>query len=243
MVSKNDIRELWARQGISSADIDYEKWGRRRADIIRMAELSRSCIFTVDVFRGVYDYISENFTELFGVRPESVEELVHPDDLARIADLQVRHAKFIYSLPPGERNDYRTIYQARMRGAQGRWINVVSRQQVIETDNHGKAWIVMGMIELAPDQTLVDRVKCSVLNLRTGQFFNPYASSLEWALTGRELEVLSLMARGCLSKEIAAHLSVSKHTIDNHRKNILAKLEADNAIEAINRAREAGLTD
>jgi DNA-binding NarL/FixJ family response regulator len=66
---------------------------------------------------------------------------------------------------------------------------------------------------------------------------------MERALTDRELEVLSLMAQGRLSKEIAARLGVSKHTVDNHRKNILAKLEADNAIEAINRAREAGLID
>jgi DNA-binding CsgD family transcriptional regulator len=234
---------MWARQGISPADLDYERWGRNRTELIRMAELSRNCIFMVDVYKGVYDYISANFIELFGVRPGSVEDLVHPDDRARLADLQIRHGKFIYSLPPKERNDYRTIYQMRMRGAGGGYINVTSRQQVIETDALGKAWIVMGMMELSPDQTPADRVKCSVLNLRTGHFFNPYAESREWALTGRELEILSLIGRGLLSKEIAGRLGVSKHTIDNHRKNILAKLDADNAIEAINTARGAGLID
>ncbi len=242
---------MWARQGISPDDLDYERWERRRAEIIRMAELSRSPVFTVDVYKGVYNYASDGFTDLFGVGRERlrsiseqgdlIEELIHPDDRARLADLQIRHAKFIYSLPPEERNDYRTIYQIRMRGAAGRHINIVSRQQVIETDANGKAWIIMGIMELAPDQTPADRVKCSVLNLQTGQFFNPYASSQEWTLTDRELEVLSLIGQGYLSKEIAAQLGVSKHTIDNHRKNILTKLEADNAIEAINRAREAGL--
>ncbi len=241
--AEDQIRDMWARQAISPADVDYERWELRRAEIVRMAALSRSPVFTVDVFRGVYDYISDNFIELFGVLPGSVEELVHPDDRARLADLQIRHAKFIYSLPPGERNDYRTIYQVRMRGAQGRWINVVSRQQVIETDRSGKAWIVMGMVELAPDQTPTDRVRCSVFNMRTGQFFNPYASSREYALTDRELEVLSLIGRGHLSKEIAGRLNVSVNTIHNHRKNILTKLEADNAIEAINTARSAGLID
>ena len=249
--SGNKVREMWARQRISPVDIDYARWERRRAEMIRMAEFSRGCIFAVDVYRGVYDYASEGFTDLFGIAPQRlrnisehgdfIEELLHPDDRIRLADLQIRHAKFIYSLPPQERNDYRTIYQVRMRGANGRYINVVSRQQVIETDAGGKAWIVMGMMELAPDQTPSDRVRCSVLNLRTGQFFNPYAVSLEWTLTERELEILSLMARGLLSKEIAEKLAVSKHTIDNHRKNILAKLASDNAIEALNTARAAGL--
>ncbi len=235
------VKEMWARQGISPADLDYVRWECRREELVRMAALSRGCIFAVDVYKGVYDYLSEGFADLFGVKPETVEELVHPDDRAGLQDLQIRHGKFIYSLPPEERNDYRTIYQVRMRGTGGRYINVVSRQQVIETDARGKAWIVMGIIELAPDQTPTDRVRCSVLNLRTGQFFNPYASSRELSLTDRELEILSLMARGLLSKEIAEKLAVSKHTVDNHRKNILAKLEADNAIEAINTARSAGL--
>ncbi len=235
------IREMWEQQGVAPDDIDQGRWEQHRAEIIRMAELNRSCIFMVDVYKETYDYVSENFVELFGVKPETAEELLHPDDRARIADLQLRHAKFIRSLPPEERNNYRTIYQVRMRGATGRYINIVSRQQVVETDRNGKAWIVMGMIEIAPDQTPVDRVKCSVLNMRTGQFFNPYAESQEWALTERELEILTLVGQGLLSKEIAGKLGVSKHTIDNHRKNILTKLEADNAIEAINTARAAGL--
>ncbi len=246
-------KELWARQAISPADVDYERWGRRRVELIRMAELTRSCIFAVDVYKGVYDYASEGFTDLFGIAPEKlqniseqgdvIEELIHPDDRPKIIDLQIRHSKFIYSLLPEERNDYRTIYQMRMRSAGGRYINVVSRQQVIEITTDGKAWIVMGMIELAPDQTPTDRVKCSVLNLRTGQFFNPYADSQDLTLTERELEILSLIGQGFLSKEIAEKLGISKHTIDNHRKNILTKLGVDNAIEAINRARSAGLID
>ena len=247
------VREMWARQAISPADVDYRIWERRRDELTGLATLSRSPVFAVDVYKGAYVYASEGFTDLFGVAPERlqnigeqgdlIEELIHPDDRARLADLQIRHAKFIYSLPPEERNDFRTIYQVRMRGAGGRWINVVSRQQVIETDRSGKAWIVMGIMELAPDQTPTDRVRCSVLNLRTRQFFNPYATSPEWTLTDRELEILSLIGHGHLSKEIAQKLNVSLNTIHNHRKNILTKLEADNAIEAINTARAAGLID
>ncbi len=246
------VREMWSRQGVDPLDVDHERWRRNRALLVRMAGLARSCIFAVDVCKGVYDYASEGFTDLFGIDPallrnipehggDFIKELIHPDDREKVAELQIRHGKFIDSLPPGERNDYRTIYQVRMRGAHGRYINVVSRHQVIETDRNGKAWIVMGVMELSPDQTPADRVKCSVLNFRTGRFFNPYAESLERELTDRESEILSLIGQGLLSKEIAGRLGISKYTVDNHRKNIIAKLEADNAIEAINTARAAGL--
>ncbi len=44
-------------------------------------------------------------------------------------------------------------------------------------------------------------------------------------LSGRELEVLRLVARGFLNKQIADQLSISLHTVISHRKNITRKLQ------------------
>jgi DNA-binding CsgD family transcriptional regulator len=43
-------------------------------------------------------------------------------------------------------------------------------------------------------------------------------------LTGRELEVLALVATGKSNREIAAALVISEHTVARHVQNILAKL-------------------
>ena len=43
-------------------------------------------------------------------------------------------------------------------------------------------------------------------------------------LTARETEVLKLVAEGKSSKEIAAILCLSIRTVDNHRSNIMRKL-------------------
>jgi DNA-binding NarL/FixJ family response regulator len=43
-------------------------------------------------------------------------------------------------------------------------------------------------------------------------------------LTGRELEVLALVAMGKTNREIAAALVISEHTVARHVQNILAKL-------------------
>ncbi len=50
-------------------------------------------------------------------------------------------------------------------------------------------------------------------------------------LTDRELQVLYLLANGLLKGEIASKLEVSKHTISNHRNNILKKLNLRNNSE------------
>jgi DNA-binding CsgD family transcriptional regulator len=43
-------------------------------------------------------------------------------------------------------------------------------------------------------------------------------------LTSREIDVLKLVARGQLNKQIAERLSISMHTVISHRKNITRKL-------------------
>jgi DNA-binding NarL/FixJ family response regulator len=52
-------------------------------------------------------------------------------------------------------------------------------------------------------------------------------------LTGRELEVLSLMATGATNQRIADELVITTGTVKSHVKRILRKLCAENRAEAI----------
>jgi DNA-binding NarL/FixJ family response regulator len=52
-------------------------------------------------------------------------------------------------------------------------------------------------------------------------------------LSDRELEVLRSVARGHSNKIVAAELSISEHTVKNHLKNILSKLNADDRTHAV----------
>ena len=52
-------------------------------------------------------------------------------------------------------------------------------------------------------------------------------------LTGRELEVLGLVAQGMSNKEIAAELFISENTVKNHVRNILEKLHLHSRMEAV----------
>lgn len=61
-------------------------------------------------------------------------------------------------------------------------------------------------------------------------------------LSGRERDVLRLIARGASNKEIATALFLAEGTVKNHVTNILAKLEVDDRTQAALRARELGLT-
>ncbi|MFI9718697.1 response regulator [Streptomyces sp. NPDC052396] len=62
-------------------------------------------------------------------------------------------------------------------------------------------------------------------------------------LTGRETEVLRLVAKGLTYKQIAERLVISHRTVQNHVQNTLGKLQLHNRVELVRYAIERGLDD
>ncbi len=67
--------------------------------------------------------------------------------------------------------------------------------------------------------------------------------SLRDRFTGREQEILRLMAEGLDTKGMAARLVVSGTTVRTHVQSVLGKLDAHSRLEAVARATQAGLLD
>jgi len=61
------------------------------------------------------------------------------------------------------------------------------------------------------------------------------------ALSGREVEVLKLMAKGAANKEIAAELSISESTVKTHIQTIFQKLGVGDRTEAVTEAIKKGI--
>ncbi len=60
-------------------------------------------------------------------------------------------------------------------------------------------------------------------------------------LTGREREVMRLIAEGLSNKEAAATLAISVRTVENHRANIMKKLDLRGVVELVRYAISTGL--
>jgi two-component system NarL family response regulator len=60
-------------------------------------------------------------------------------------------------------------------------------------------------------------------------------------LTPRENKIIRFIEEGLSYKIIAERLNISPHTVHNHIKNIYGKLQANNRVDALNRARKIGI--
>lgn len=52
-------------------------------------------------------------------------------------------------------------------------------------------------------------------------------------LSERELDVLRMISFGCTTNEVADRLCISNHTVNNHRKNMLARSRCQNFAELV----------
>ena len=63
------------------------------------------------------------------------------------------------------------------------------------------------------------------------------------SLTRREKQVMCLLAEGLSTTEIAEKLFISRKTVENHRSNILSKLDLHSTVELVRYAARYGLID
>lgn len=69
----------------------------------------------------------------------------------------------------------------------------------------------------------------------------PEKASTATKLSPREREVLELLTRGAVNKEIATALAISENTVKNHLKSIMEKLHLENRVQVVAYALREGL--
>jgi len=103
--------------------------------------------------------------------------------------------------------------------------------------------LVSGIRSAARGESLISpHIAAKVLQrLRATSAQPEIAETIRAELSGREIEVLKLIANGVDNAVIAAELHISPKTVKNHISNILMKLQIDNRIQAAVYAVRSGI--
>ncbi len=187
--------------------------------------------------------------EILGYTPEEVlgrachEVLAGHDDEGQVI---CRHHCYVAStaFTRSPVTSYDTC--AHTKSGETRWINVsILACSASDDTNLLVVHLFRDATQKKQSEQFTRQVMDAARGLRSGSFPQAVSSgppkSLAQDLTDREREVLSLLAQGLGTSDIAQSLSISPSTVRNHVQNILYKLHVHSRLEAVSYAYEYGL--
>jgi len=250
-----EFYQLVDSQIFDESVLDYRILDRhiRMLETINVVQDSAISIF--DMYRKKHVFISSQFETMLGWDIEKaneqgthyMDERLHPGDAIRLTQAGIYFMKMAYALTGEDRKqlpNYKVITDYRTKDKTGNYIRVIEQQKALELDSLGNVWLALSVLDVSPDKDVQTPARSRLINTLTGKLylFPPEGNeSMPPKLSGREQEILSLIASGLVSKQIADKLFISVNTVNTHRQRIIEKLEVSNTFEAIQYASELRL--
>lgn len=200
-------------------------------------------IYAIDYARNEL-YGAQGFERVLGYKDEHVDlpltySIIHPDDIGPVAALAKRALELLFSeaIPITPLAGVWSV-DYRIRKSNGEYIKVLRQVCVLSVEKAtGK---VASTLSVCKD---ISNIKTS--NLIGWQYTGPHGTRLDmsdiqssmpnvmYRPSRREFDVLLGLAAGKSSTRIALDLNISRHTVDTHRKNLLARSGTPNVASLI----------
>ena len=163
---------------------------------------------------------------------EEIFNRIHPDDLMEKHLLELQFFHLLKNLSVKERSDYHVVSKMRMRSDSGEYITIQHRMFYVSSCHSGNLWLALCLYNFPYERSVPGIPGGIIINSYTGEIIRPDREKCHHILSIREKEILQLIDKGKMSKDIADLLSISINTVNRHRQNILEKLRVKNSIEA-----------
>lgn len=247
---KKNLEVTIKQTGTAEKDVDYKK-AEKYIPFFKLIESSKiSAVVLYDMYKGNMYYVSETIYDLLGFPGQKSKpmdniwfrERFHPDDYyIFLAGIKIYN--YLLTLPIERRKDFKQIYDCRVRNEQNAYIRIIVQDFLLELDAKGNPWLDMKLIDLAPIQDLESPAKIVHRNIHSGETIFSFENNFEETnqISEREKQVLDLISKGLRSQEIADKLFISTNTVNNHRRNMLRKLNVSNSSEAVKFASKLGI--
>ncbi len=211
--------------------------------------------YVVDFFDREIKYMHLNIKSVLGLCPKSTRfddiiSRIHPDDMEYVARAEDKVLTYIYEdLGRDKATNYKMSYCFRFKTADGSYQLFQHQALILTTDEYGGFAHSLNIHTNIHHLTDTNSFKATVMSMNDEQpsFFTIDVLKSEEQhcsinlFTKREKEIISLLARGFSTEDIAAALYLSVNTIGTHRKNILNKAVCKNTTELIVKCIKEGL--
>jgi len=248
-----EYNSIFDMQKFDPDDLDYSVLKYHIALLETFDVVDSGCISIYDLYQRKHIYYSPKYEKMLGWDTKRAEfdvaytnNLIHPEDLPLLIQAAINYIRLGFSIADVRKlKDYKAIFDYRVLGRNQQYVRIIEQQIPLEIDKSGNVWLALSMMDLSPENDIALPFRGRLKNHRTGELFyfppegDPGRSMS--SLTNREKEILGLIARGLISKEIADKLYISVNTVNTHRQRIIEKLNVSNTYEAIRYAHDRGL--
>ena len=171
---------------------------------------------------GDYEDCSNLVANLSANIPNVVLMDIHMPVVNGIEGVKLLHKNFAqtFIIMQTVFDDDDNLFNSLLAGAHGYLLKNASGDKIIE----GIMEVVSGGAPMTPS---IARRVLAYLSKK------PESNRGEYNLSARETEILEWLVKGYSQKMVAAELCLSKHTINNHIKNIYQKLQVHSVSEAV----------
>lgn len=239
-----ELKELFAKQDFCHFDDNRQNILEEKKKLARtFSEVENGIVVLTDYEKEVSHIYAGKLGECLGLGQTVIQEssvfeerifrLIPSEELIERHILELRFIQFQKTLPIDESSCYNTISTLHFQVPEhGGCIPILHRTYYLERLPNGSIWLSLCIY--TPFFDGVGTIY-GIVNNRTGEMVCPetYERIDRKMLSAREATILSLLAKGQSSKQIADALHISVNTVYRHRQNILTALQVSNTASAV----------
>ena len=212
--------------------------------LLKQFIFANNLIAVIDHSIGGYRYMSDSIVDVFGYpKNEFLEKglafslgLLHPEDLAVLNPVFEKVTSLVQQVDEEKRSYFRFNYCCRFKSTEG--YRLLYQQNIpLAFNEAGVPYLVLALISNITSYVKNDGVHYNVSVNVPGepirQLLSSHSTNENNPLTVRESEIVSHLANGFDTNEIAEKLFISEGTVRTHRKNILRKTGAKNSVHLV----------
>lgn len=193
-------------------------------------------------------FYSKGFESLLGYSKEEIDlELVtnyiHPNQKKMFDNVVKAAISYAVDEELENKTNSNLLLSFNCRKKNGKYIPVTRITGVYEQDEKGRMISSFGVVSDATNILKSFKLKWRLeASPQMRALFDKHLrKEYKGFFTKKELDIIPLIKKGYLSKEISQFLGISKHTVDTHRRNMLKKSNCDNSMELLNFAEQIGV--
>jgi DNA-binding CsgD family transcriptional regulator len=247
----NTLLSIWRNQPKAFQSIRREIDLEIQKKVLSVFSVGEFYYYIFDVLKGSFEYVSPDVESVMGFLPsdytlEGFLERIHPEDQQFMQNCENTVMNFFKRLSPEKFFNYKIRYDYRVKKRNGDYARIL--QQVL-TINYSPEGTVLHTFGIHTDITHLktkSHPNLSFIGLNGEPSFIDYPienyvhPKHPTVFSMREQEILAQIWEGLDSTEIADRLFISKNTVDTHRRTMLNKSGARNAVELLRFALKNG---